>query len=91
MIALELHGSFFLNKNLMLALLYLISTQWLKTNLGLKQKKFKTVNTRDYLNQILSPYFQSQGIYLTQPEPYFFKGMLLSPTGGKLFLLPHTL
>ena len=90
MIALELHGSFFLNKNMMLALLYLISTQWFKTNLGLK-KKIKIDNTREYLNQILSPYFQSQGIYLTQPEPYSFKGMFLSPIGGKLFLLPHTL
>ena len=38
MIALGLHESFFLNKNLMLALLYLISTQWFKTNLGLKEK-----------------------------------------------------
>ena len=30
------------------------------------------------------------GIYSTQPEPYSFKGMFLSPIGGKLFLLPHT-
>ena len=26
------------------------------------------------------------GIYLTQPEPYSFKGMILSPIGGKIVL-----
>ena len=29
---------------------------------GVKIKTFRTDNARDYFNQILSPYFQSQGI-----------------------------
>ena len=29
---------------------------------GVKIKNFRTDNARDYFNQILSPYFQSQGI-----------------------------
>ena len=35
---LGLHGSFFLYKNMMLVLLYLISTKWFKTNLGSNKK-----------------------------------------------------
>ena len=66
---------------------------------GVQIKSFMIDNARDYFYQILSPYFQSHEILhdsscANTPQQNGvvkpFKGMLLSPIGGKLFLLPYT-
>ena len=62
MTALRLHGSFFLKKKYDVSIVIPNFHSMVQNQFGVKIKNFKTDNARDYFNQILSPYFQSQGI-----------------------------
>ena len=65
-----------------------------QNQVGVKIKSFRTDNARDYFNQILSPYFQSQGILhdsscVNTPQQHGVaerkNGHLLNTTGALLF------